>query len=94
MTKAKSWSPRSSTTSARIVRGYFTRPDDLEPGQLIYWCPDATERARKGKTMAHTHLVPVRLSVVAQEDIDALIAGAGALERREIRVRRLVARSA
>jgi hypothetical protein len=39
--------------------------------------------------MAHTHLVPVRLGVVAQEDIDALIAGAGALERREIRVRRL-----
>ena len=72
-----------------VVRGYFTRPDDLEPGQLIYWCPDATERARKGKTMAHTRLVAVRLSVVAQEDIDALIAGAGALERREIRVRRL-----
>ena len=72
-----------------VARGYFTRPDDLEPGQLIYWCPDATERARKGKTMAHTRLVAVRLSVVAQEDIDALIAGAGALERREIRVRRL-----
>jgi hypothetical protein len=73
----------------QVVRAYFTRPDDLEPGQLIYWCPDATERARKGKTMAHTHLVPVRLSVIAQEDVDALIAGAGALERREIRVRRL-----
>jgi hypothetical protein len=73
-----------------VVRNYFTKPDDLEPGQLIYWCPDATERARKGKTMAHTKLVAVRLSVVAQEDIDALVAGAPALERREIRVRRLV----
>jgi Protein of unknown function (DUF1670) len=72
-----------------VVRNYFTKPDDLEPGQLMYWCPDATERARKGKTMAHTKLVAVRLSVVAQEDIDALVAGAPALERREIRVRRL-----
>jgi hypothetical protein len=72
-----------------VVRSYFTKPDELEPGQLIYWCPDATERARKGKTMAHTKLVPVRLTVVAQEDIDALVAGALALERREIRVRRL-----
>lgn len=72
-----------------VVRNYFCRAEDLEPGQLIYWCPDATERARKGKTMAHTRLVPVRLSVVAQQDIDALVAGAGALERREIRVRRI-----
>ena len=72
-----------------VVRNYFRAADDLEPGQLIYWCPDATERARKGKTMAHTRLVPVRLSVVAEQDIDALVAGIGALERREIRVRRI-----
>jgi hypothetical protein len=80
----------AAAEGARQLRNYFTKPDELEPGQLIYWCPDATERARKGKTMAHTKLVAVRLSVVAQEDIDALIAGAAALERREIRVRRLV----
>jgi hypothetical protein len=72
-----------------VVRNYYSRADDLEPGQLIYWCPDRAERGRKGKTMAHTRLVPVRLTVVAQEDIDALIAGAGALERRDRRVRRL-----
>ena len=72
-----------------VVRNYFTKPDELEPGQMTYWCPDASERAAKGKTMAHTRLVPVRLTVVAQEDLDALIAGAPALERREIRVRRL-----
>jgi hypothetical protein len=72
-----------------VVRNYFAKPDDLEPGQLIYWCPDATERAGKGKTMARTKLVAVRLTVVAQEDIDAVTAGAPALERREIRVRRL-----
>jgi Protein of unknown function (DUF1670) len=72
-----------------VVRNYFTKPDDLEPGQLIYMCPAADERARKGKTMAHTRLVPVRLTVVAQEDIEAITAGTGALVRREVRIRRL-----
>jgi hypothetical protein len=37
--------------------------------------------------MAHTRLVPVRLTVFAQADIDAMVAGVGA--RRELRVRRL-----
>ncbi len=72
-----------------MVRNYYRRPDDLEPGQLIYLCPAADERQRKGKTMAHTRLVPVRLTVVAQADIDAMVAGIGALERRELRLRRL-----
>ena len=72
-----------------VVRNYYRRPDDLEPGQLIYLCPAADERQRKGKTMAHTRLVPVRLTVVAQADIDAMVAGVGALERRELRLRRL-----
>jgi hypothetical protein len=72
-----------------VVRNHYRRPDDLEPGQLIYLCPAADERQRKGKTMAQTRLVPVRLTVVAQADIDAMVAGVGALERRELRVRRL-----
>ncbi len=67
------------------VRSYFVRAD-VEPGQLIYYCPDAT---RKGRTMAHTKLVPVRLTVVAQEDIEAIKEGWGALARRDRRVRRL-----
>jgi hypothetical protein len=71
------------------VRNYFVRAEDLEPGQLLYYCPDATERARKGKTMAHTKLVPVRLTVVAQEDIQAISDGLGALARRDLRIRRL-----
>lgn len=72
-----------------VVRNYFVRAEDLEPGQLLYYCPDATERARKGKTMAYTRLVPVRLTVVAQEDIQAISDGLGALARRDLRVRRL-----
>jgi hypothetical protein len=62
-----------------VVRNYFVSADQLEPGQLIYYCPDATERARKGKTMASTRLVPVRLTVVAQDDIEAIREGLGAL---------------
>ncbi len=73
-----------------VVRNYYTKPDDLEPGQLIYLCPSADERQRKGKTMAHTRLVPVRLTVVAEEDIEAITAGSAALVRREVRIRRLV----
>jgi Protein of unknown function (DUF1670) len=77
------------TASARWCATITGAPDDLEPGQLINLCPAADERQRKGKTMAHTRLVPVRLSVVAQADIDAMVAGVGALERRELRLRRL-----
>ena len=29
-----------------VVRDYFAKPEELEPGQLIYWCPHASERAR------------------------------------------------
>jgi len=71
------------------VRNYFVSAEQLEPGQLVYYCPAAGERARKGKTMAHTKLVPVRLTVVAQEDIEAIRDGLGALARRDLRIRRL-----
>jgi hypothetical protein len=72
-----------------VVRNYFVSADQLEPGQLIYYCPAATERPRKGRTMAQTRLVPVRLTVVAQDDIEAIGEGLGALARRDRRVRRL-----
>ena len=71
-----------------VVRNYYRRPDDLEPGQLIYLCPAADEHQQKGKTMANTRLVPVRLTVVAEEDIEAITAGTGALARREVQIGR------
>jgi hypothetical protein len=71
------------------VRNYLVSAEQLEPGQLIYCCPDAKEGAAKGKTMARTRLVPVRLTVVAQDDIDAVRDGLGALARRDRRMRRL-----
>lgn len=73
----------------QAVRNYFVSADQLEPGQLIYNCPAAHERARKGKTIENTKMVPVKLTVVAQEDIEAFREGLGALERRGLKVRRL-----
>jgi len=72
-----------------VVRNYFVRAEDLEPGQLLYLCPAADERAAKAKTMADTRLVPVRLTVIADEDIEAIRQGLTTVARREIRLRRL-----
>ena len=73
----------------RVVRNYYTRPGDLEAGQLIYHAPAATERSGRAKTIGDTKLVPVRLTIVADEDVNAIRAHLPAGTRREIRVRRL-----
>ena len=72
-----------------VVRNYYARPGDLGPGQLIYHAPAIGERGGRGKTMAATRLVPVRLTVVADEDHEAIRQGLPAAGRREVRVRRL-----
>jgi hypothetical protein len=71
------------------IRCYDARPGDLEPGQVRYPAPAATERAGHGKTMARTRLVPVVLTLVAEEDVEAMVAPVTRTQRREIRVRRL-----
>jgi hypothetical protein len=71
------------------IRRYYKRKGDLEPGELIYLAPAKGQRAGRGRTIAKTKLLPVRLTIVAQEDIDAVRDGAAAARRREIRVRRL-----
>jgi hypothetical protein len=71
------------------VRTYYARADDLEPGQLIYPAPAATERGGRGKTMAKTKMVPVVLSAVAPEDIEAIRSSTPMIEIRQKRVRRL-----
>ena len=70
-----------------VVRNYYRRPDDLEPGQLIYLCPAADER-QQGQDDGPHRLVPVRLTVVAEEDIEAIGPGRGA-GAAGVRVRRL-----
>lgn len=72
-----------------VVRNYYRRERDLEPGQLIYNAAAKSERAGRGKARAKTKLVPVRLTVVADEDSGAIRARLRQASRREIRVRRL-----
>ncbi|MFA5787269.1 MAG: DUF1670 domain-containing protein [Actinomycetota bacterium] len=71
------------------VRTYHRRQSDLEPGELIYLAPAKGERGGRGKTIANTKLVPVRLMIVADEDLDAIRQALPQAERRTIRVRRL-----
>lgn len=73
----------------RTIERYWRREGDLEPGQVIYPAPALGERGGRGKTIAETELVPVRLTLVAQVDIEALAEGIGAQERREMRIRRI-----
>jgi hypothetical protein len=72
-----------------VVRNYYRRDGDLEPGQLIYNAAAKSERAGRGKTIAKTKLVPVRLTIVADEDVEAIGGHLPQAGRREIRVRRL-----
>ena len=71
------------------VRRYYRRQADLEPGELIYLAPANGEGGGRGKTMGRTKLVPVRLTIVADEDIEAIRQGLPTADRRTIRVRRL-----
>jgi hypothetical protein len=71
------------------ISRYYKRKGDLEPGQLTYLAPAKDERGGPGKTIAKTKLVPVVLTIVAQEDIDAIRDGRRTSERRAIRVQRL-----
>ena len=72
-----------------VVRDYYVHDGDLEPGQLLYHAAAIGERGGRGKTIAHTRLVPVRLTLVAEEDVEAIRANLGSAGRREVKVRRL-----
>ena len=72
------------------IRAYYRRQGDLEPGELNYLAPAKGQRpAGRRRTIAKTKLVPVRLTIVAQEDIEAVRDIRRPAGRREVRVRRL-----
>lgn len=56
-----------------VVRDYYRHDGDLEPGQLIYNAAAIGERGGREKTIAKTRLVPVRLTLVADEDVAATV---------------------
>jgi Protein of unknown function (DUF1670). len=71
------------------IRRYYRRGNEIEPGQLVYPAPAREEKGGRGKTMARTKLLPVALTLVAEEDLVALAEGLPAPQRREVRIRRL-----
>lgn len=73
----------------QTIRTYYGHEGDLEPGQLIYPAASEEERGSRAKSIANTKLRPVKLTIVAEEDIEAIRRGAFAHERRDICVRRL-----
>ena len=72
-----------------VVRDYYCHDGDLEPGQLIYNAAAVGERGGREKTIAKTRLVPVRLTLVTDEDVAAIRDNLHASGRREVKVRRL-----
>jgi hypothetical protein len=71
------------------VRTYFKRSSDVEPGEIVYLAPVRGQHGGRGKTIANTKLVPITVTIVAPEDIEAIRAGKRSRARREIRVRRV-----
>ena len=73
----------------QTVSRYYRRAGDIEPGQVIYPAPAAEERGARGKSMATTRLLPVVLTLFAEEDLQAMRAGVPSRARRLRRLRRL-----
>jgi hypothetical protein len=65
------------TELTRLVERYYPPRERLRPGQTLWWAVDKTDRPHDHHTMAETRLVPVVLTLVAPEDIQALAQGAG-----------------
>ena len=55
-----------------ILDAYAPDRVRLQPGQILWLAVAKDERPGRGKTMAHSRLVPVRLTLVAPEDLDAI----------------------
>lgn len=56
-----------------LIETYYVPQDRLQPGQIVWYAVDKTDLPRDGKSMAHTRLVPVILTLVDREDIQALL---------------------
>jgi len=61
---------------ARLVDQYYPPRERLRPGQTVWLAVDKTQQPYDHLRMADTRLVPVVLTLVAPEDIHALVKGA------------------
>lgn len=72
----------------RLIEAHYIPAQRLQPGQTIWYAVDKTDLPHDGRSMAETRLIPVTLTLVAREDIEALMKGLPIRElRRRVAVR-------
>ncbi len=72
-----------------LIEQYYITPRHQRVGQIIWLAPHKDENQHKGKTIASTRLVPIKLNLIAEEDHELLAQGASMRERQKARIRRL-----
>lgn len=77
------------TEVMRLIEAHYVPGQCLQPGQTVWYAVDKSDRPHDGQSMAKTRLVPVTLTLVAQEDIKRLIQGLPLTEVRRHVVARL-----
>ena len=60
------------TELMRLIETYHVPHQRLLPGQIVWYAVDKTDLPGKGHTMATTRLIPVILTLIARQDIEAL----------------------
>ena len=70
-----------------LVREEFREYESVEVGQILWLGVHKDDRPRYGKNASNTHLVPITLSLLTEEDINMRAEG---YSNREIREKRIV----
>lgn len=73
----------------RLIEAHYVPGQHLQPGQTIWYAVDKTDKPHDGQTMANTRLRPVILTLVSQQDIEALMKGVPLLTVRRQVIARL-----
>jgi hypothetical protein len=61
------------TELMQLIETHYVPSQHLQPGQIIWYAVDKTDLPGKGHTMATTRLLPVTLTLINREDIEALV---------------------
>lgn len=61
------------TELMRLIETHYVPSQHLQPGQILWYAVDKTDLPGKGHTMATTRLLPVTLTLINREDIEALV---------------------
>lgn len=72
-----------------LIEQYYVTPHHQRVGQIIWLAPHKDENQHKGKSIASTRLVPIKLNLITDEDYELMDQGASMRERQKARVRRL-----